>query len=89
MSQTECSGCRYRGRCEEVYRCLGASDAPPVAGKILGAFVLPLGVFLSALAGVGVLLEGHVGPFWKPLLSGGIALGVALGWVHLTKGRRR
>ena len=46
-----CSQCPQKDSCREVYRRLGHSDAPPVAGKVFWAFVVPIGLFAVLVIG--------------------------------------
>lgn len=45
-----CKGCQQKNACEDAYRRLGHSNAPPVTTNVLVAFVAPLLTFVLALA---------------------------------------
>ena len=55
-----CSGCGQRSSCGSVYQKLGAAKGPSVLGKSLIAFVLPIVLFLLALAAFDRLLRGRI-----------------------------
>lgn len=50
FEEKNCDSCPYKNSCAEVYRKLGNSKAEPVAIKVILAFLLPLVVFIVALA---------------------------------------
>jgi len=45
-----CSECNQRHACRDLYRKLGADKGPSIVRKVLAAFVLPIIVFIAALA---------------------------------------
>ncbi|MHC4573904.1 MAG: hypothetical protein ACYS76_07210 [Planctomycetota bacterium] len=45
-----CQGCSQKNRCEETYEQLGKAQGPSVVRKVLVAFLLPIAVFIAALA---------------------------------------
>ena len=52
----KCEGCGKRDHCDHVYGDLGKSKSPPVAGKIMLAFVMPLLFFIIVLVfGISLL----------------------------------
>jgi len=55
-----CEGCNQEDRCQEVYRKLGKTQGPSVVLKVLLAFLLPIAVFIAALAAFARIL-GKVG----------------------------
>jgi hypothetical protein len=65
----ECSGCQHENKCEDVYRCLGESDAPPIAGKIVLAFIVPMLLFVLALAASDHLLSSVVHARLSPIIG--------------------
>ncbi|MFC1763211.1 hypothetical protein ACFL6U_14175 [Planctomycetota bacterium] len=69
----ECSGCQNETRCEDVYRRLGDSDAPPIAGKVVLAFIVPMLLFILALAASDRLLSGIVDARLSPIIGAMIA----------------
>jgi len=48
--QKFCQECNQKHDCREVYRQLGNNKSPSVAFKVVIAFLLPLVVFITALA---------------------------------------
>jgi len=44
-----CQGCKQRYNCQQVYQQLGNANGPPVARRVLLAFLLPLMIFIAAL----------------------------------------
>jgi hypothetical protein len=61
MQNRSCKGCQHHNTCEEVYRCLGHSNAPPVTANVLVAFVLPMVTFVVTL-GVSRGMWGSLAP---------------------------
>jgi hypothetical protein len=45
-----CSECNQRRACQDLYRKLGSDKGPSIVRKVLAAFVLPIIVFIAALA---------------------------------------
>ena len=45
-----CQECIQRHDCREVYQQLGKAEGPSVVFKVVAAFLLPLMVFIAALA---------------------------------------
>jgi len=61
MSRQEfCHKCSERHNCHEVYRQLGKVEGPSVVFKVVVAFLLPLMVFIAALAVFEKILAGVV-----------------------------
>jgi len=59
MSQQKlCQECNQRHQCQEVYRQLGKAQGPSVVFKVIVAFLLPLVVFIAALAIFEEILSG-------------------------------
>ena len=48
--QKFCQECNQRHECREVYQQLGKAEGPSVVFKVVAAFLLPLMVFIAALA---------------------------------------
>jgi uncharacterized protein (DUF2236 family) len=46
----QCKNCGEKERCREIFEKLGSSKAPPVLLKVIQAFLLPLILFIVALA---------------------------------------
>jgi uncharacterized membrane protein (DUF485 family) len=53
----KCQDCSDRQKCEEVYRKMAGSEGPPVTFSVIMAFLLPLVIFIAALAAGQVLLK--------------------------------
>lgn len=51
-----CSQCPQQAGCKEVYERLGRSDTPSVVGKVIAAFLMPIGLFVGLLIGVDKFL---------------------------------
>ena len=52
-----CQGCPNRQSCEEVYRKMGESEGRKVTFSVVMAFLLPLVIFIAALAAGQILLK--------------------------------
>ena len=68
-----CSNCAQSQNCSAIYEHLGKSSGPSVACKVLVAFLLPIGVFIVALA----VFEGLAGPIASPALAA-VAVGICI-----------
>jgi uncharacterized membrane protein YoaK (UPF0700 family) len=55
-----CQGCNQKSKCEEVYRRLGSLEGPSVAWKAVVAFLLPIVVFVAALAAIEAVLAEEI-----------------------------
>ncbi|MHC4570729.1 MAG: hypothetical protein ACYS0C_01455 [Planctomycetota bacterium] len=55
-----CEECRQKHGCREVYRHLGKAKGPSVVFKVVVAFLLPLVVFIAALAVSEKILAGII-----------------------------
>lgn len=51
-----CSGCPQKTECGAVYEAMGRSNAPSIIGKVILAFLVPIGVFVGLLIGLDKLL---------------------------------
>ncbi len=72
-----CEECGQRHSCREVYRQLGNSKSPSVVFKVVFAFLVPLVVFIAALAAFEKILAGTIsGKELRTVLSFMLALGV-------------
>lgn len=58
--QKFCQECNQRHNCREVYRQLGKAEGSSVAFKVVVAFLLPLVVFIAALAVSEKILAGII-----------------------------
>jgi hypothetical protein len=56
----QCKNCRQKESCQEVFKELGSSKGPPVLLKVIQAFLLPLILFIVALAAMEKLLAESV-----------------------------
>jgi len=65
-----CSSCGQRSSCGSVYQKLGTARGPSVLGKSLIAFVLPIVLFLLALAVSDHLLRGRIEDVDLRMLAG-------------------
>lgn len=50
LKQNRCQSCEQKHNCQEIYQQLGKIECPSVIPKVLAAFLLPLVVFIAALA---------------------------------------
>jgi len=94
MAQSKsCEGCSQAHECSKVYEQLGGSEGPPVTRIALVAFLLPILVFVVALAGSGWLLRGTIAKPYQTPLAAVLALATAAGVMLLvrvvTRRRRR
>ncbi|PKL47851.1 MAG: hypothetical protein CVV39_05185 [Planctomycetes bacterium HGW-Planctomycetes-1] len=48
--QEQCENCGQKHNCQEIYRQMSHSKAPNVLSKVVQAFVVPLVIFIIALA---------------------------------------
>ena len=55
-----CEECGQRHSCQEVYRQLGNSKSPSIVFKVVFAFLVPLVVFIAALAAFEKILAGTI-----------------------------
>jgi hypothetical protein len=46
----QCDNCSQKNSCQEAFKKLGDSEAPPVLLKVVQAFLLPLIIFIITLA---------------------------------------
>jgi uncharacterized membrane protein (DUF485 family) len=53
----KCKGCSDRQSCKDVYQKMGESEGPPLTFGVIMAFLLPLLIFIAALAAGQVLLK--------------------------------
>ena len=65
IRQEFCHTCKQKNDCRRVYRDLGHIEGPPVAAKVVLAFLLPLLVFIVSLwiferILAGAIHKGHV-----------------------------
>jgi hypothetical protein len=58
--QRFCQDCAYKHDCKKLYQQLGSVKGPSVAGRVIVAFLLPVIVFIVALAAFEKILAGTV-----------------------------
>ncbi len=80
-----CSQCPQRDGCRDVYRQLGQSDAPNVAGKVFLAFLLPIGLFIALLIGLDKGLPEFRSHPLRILTMFGVSVAVTVAAVWLVK----
>jgi hypothetical protein len=68
-----CSNCAQSQNCSAIYEHLGKSSQPSVVYKALVAFLLPIGVFIIALA----VFERLAGPI-AGLALAAVAVGICI-----------
>ena len=75
--QDICQGCGQKNRCEQVYQALGRLKGSSVVKKVIIAFLLPLLVFIAALAiSQKIIVEYVDTQHWQTMISFVIALTV-------------
>ena len=79
-----CSNCAQRQNCSAIYEHLGKSSGPSVVYKALAAFLLPIGVFIVALA----VFERLVGPV-AGLALAAVAVGICILVTRITGQRQK
>lgn len=80
MAQSEsCEGCSHAHDCKKVYEQLGCAGGPSIAWAVVLAFLVPILVFIGALAGFGWLLEVAVDPRYQMPLAAALALAATTG----------
>jgi len=58
--QRFCQECNQRHNCQEIYEQLGNTKSPSVVLKVVAAFLLPVMVFIAALATFEKILAGVI-----------------------------
>ena len=58
--QKLCQDCNQRHKCQEVYQQLGKAQGPSVVSNVVVAFLLPVVVFIAALAAFEEILPKAV-----------------------------
>lgn len=85
-NQEFCSSCRQKNDCKTTYQKLGKVKGPSVAVKAIIAFLVPIGVFIAALAGFEKLFEKTIeGKNARVALSALLALTVTLACIMILK----
>lgn len=78
-----CSQCPQKNGCRDAYETLGRSDAPSVVGKVIIAFLLPIGVFAGLLVGFDKLLPASIPPKIRTLAIFALSAGLTFAAVYL------
>ena len=60
FQQKFCQECNQKHDCKEVYQQLGKADSSSVVFKVVIAFLVPLVVFIAALAAFEVILANTI-----------------------------
>jgi len=60
FQQKFCQECNQKRNCKEVYQQLGKADSSSVVFKVVVAFLLPMVVFIAALAIFKAILAGTI-----------------------------
>lgn len=79
-----CSQCPQKDGCRDAYEALGRSDAPSVVGKVIMAFLLPIGVFAGLLVGFDTLLPASMPPKIRTLAVFALSAGLTFAAVYLS-----
>ena len=58
--QENCQGCNQKNDCQKVYERMGNAKGPSVVWKVVVAFLLPIAIFITALAIFEEILAGVV-----------------------------
>lgn len=86
FEEKNCESCPYKNSCAEVYRKLGNSKTEPVAKKVILVFLLPLIVFIVALAiSQGILTKNIESEDLAMVASFAIAATVMMFFVVIVK----
>jgi hypothetical protein len=86
----QCKNCDQKERCREVFEKLGNSKAPPVLMKVIQAFLLPLVLFIAALAVMGkILAERPANSFGRDITALAAAAFVVFLYLMILKLWRR
>ncbi len=87
--EKSCRGCDQENQCQETYRRLGDTRSPSVVFKVVVAFLLPLIVFIAALAAFeGILAAAINAKGLRTALSFLLALTVTAVCVLIIKAKR-
>ena len=89
--QDICQGCGQKNRCEQAYQALGRREGPSVVTSVIIALLVPLIVFIAALAiSQKIIVEYVDTQHWQSLISFVIAMavtGVCVVSIKLARGR--
>ncbi len=84
--QEFCSSCHQKNDCKSTYEKLGKVKGPSVAIRAIIAFLVPIGVFITALAAFERLFEKAIeNRDGRVALSALLALGVTLVCIMVLK----
>lgn len=95
FQQKFCQDCSQRHKCQEVYQQLGKVQGPSVVSKVLVAFLLPIMVFIGALAAFEGILAKVINSkeprtvisFLLALVATAVYILIIKAMCHLYKGR--
>ena len=86
VQQKFCQDCIQRHDCQQAYQQLGNAKGPSLVSKVVAAFLLPLVVFIAALAAFeGILAKAINAKESQTALCFLLALSVTLVCVAITK----
>ena len=87
--QKFCQDCNQQHDCQKVYRQLGGIKGPSVVSKVVVAFLLPLVVFIVALAAFeGILARAIDNREAQTAISFLLALSVTFFCILITKAKQ-
>lgn len=84
-----CSWCPQKTGCRAAYEAMGRSSAPSIVGKVMLAFVVPIGVFIGALIGMDALLPACGTEKLRLLIVALSGFGLAFAAIWLLKQQRQ
>ncbi len=85
-NQPLCDQCNQKQSCKDLYQKLGQDKGPSVTRAVLAAFLLPIVVFIAALAASQhFLVAAALSPGLQTIVSLLIAVLAALSCVFITK----
>ena len=84
--QKFCQSCNQKHKCQEVYRQLSEAKCPSVVFKVVVAFLLPIVVFIAALAIFEKILSGfEITADLRAVLSMAVSLSVTAVFVLIVR----
>ncbi len=88
--QDFCRKCGQRQSCQNVYEKMSGHKGPSVLWKVVAAFLIPMVVFIAAVAiSARVLMGSGVAKGTQTFLSFVIGIVAVFSWVLAIKGLRR
>lgn len=73
-----CSSCGQKDNCGSVYRTLGQNTGPSVGWKVVQAFLIPIAIFIAALAAAERFAPAAEGSRWRLVVWAGAAAALVL-----------